>query len=227
MASRARLGMGLLLFGLSAAAPVSAAPTGGPAALLKPQGAALSFGVAYVERDVKGGGGDEVSSVKTLLRGDYGILEDLTAYGFIGFSDLKFDDADFEGARAADLGAGVRYGLASVPSSAVRLVLDLQAEFLRASDESNHVRQEAGHIATYVVKEFAAAGDVGYFYPFGGFRVSYAKYLGSGDMDNHRSKTLVGVFAGSDYFVNPNVFFSAEVHLFDEMSIAASAGYRF
>jgi hypothetical protein len=209
-------------------APAGAAPTGGLAA---PPGAGAlttSIGVSYAERDLKSdGNNDGASAFKTLLRGEYGVLGGISLYAFAGFSDLKIKDADFEGTRGADLGAGLRYGLVSVPDSRMRLVLDLQTEYLQVRDGSRRVHAQAYHAATYLVGEYGPAGGIGYFYPYGGFRVSYAHYDGKNGVRDYRSQDLVGVFAGADTFVNPNVYFSAEVHLFDETSVSLSAGYRF
>jgi hypothetical protein len=65
-----------------------------------------------------------------------------------------------------------------------------------------------------------------------GARVSYAKYRdgdwdadGSDETDN--AENFIGFFAGADYFVSPNVYFTGEVHLFDSMSVYGTAGYRF
>ena len=73
----------------------------------------------------------------------------------------------------------------------------------------------------------SAAGKVGFFYPYGGARVSSSRYEGEHGVDDHKSKNFIGFLGGADYFVSPNVYFSGEVHLFDEMSLYLTTGYRF
>jgi hypothetical protein len=218
---------GLSMLGWLYGAACLAAPTGGLATLVGPGGGAVSAGVAYSQRDVTDGRNDQVSSLRTLLRGQVGVLDGLDLYGFIGFTDLLFDHTDFEGSRGGGFGGGVRYGLLSFPDSGLRLVLDLQGEYSRVNGDNRNVRSQAYHAAVYLLKEFGAAGKVGYFYPYGGAQVSYAKHDGRGQIDNFHSRDVVGIFGGADYFVNPNVFFSGEIHLLDETSIAVGAGYRF
>ena len=120
----------------------------------------------------------------------------------------------------------MRWGDISLGDESTTLVLDGQFEYFGSEDGDFKVKQQAYHVAAYVVKQFGAAGRVGYFYPFGGIRFSYA------DFDNERyadfeNDDIFGLFAGADYFVNPNVFFSGELHLFDENSFYLTAGYRF
>jgi len=145
----------------------------------------------------------------------------------VGLGDLDFDRADFEGSLGETFGAGARYGLLNFQESAMKLILDVQGEYLRSKDSDARVRHQAYHAAALLVKEIGAAGRVGYLFPYGGVRVSYARYDANGDVDDYTGDDLVGVFGGVDYFVNPNVFFSGEAHLFDEMSLYLGAGYRF
>ena len=106
-------------------------------------------------------------------------------------------------------------------ASGATVVLDASAEYLRVGD----VTRTAGRLAPYLVKKFGASGTTGYFYPFGGFQVSYAKYMG--EEEDYRSKDFIGFFAGADYFVSPNIYFAGELHLFDETSAYLTVGYKF
>ncbi|MHB8762794.1 MAG: hypothetical protein ACYDA8_00400 [Deferrisomatales bacterium] len=209
------------------AGPSMAAQTGGLATPLGPGGFATSATLAYAERDVRDGRDDEVAAFRALLRAQVGALDGLDVYGTVGLSDLEFDRVDFEGALGESLGLGLRYGMLNFPEQAVKLVLDLQGEYFRSRDGSKKVRHQGGHVATYLVKEVGAAGRVGYVNTYGGVRVSYAWYEGSGGVDDYRGDDFVGLFGGADYFVTPNVFFSGELHLFDEFSAYLGVGYRF
>ncbi len=204
-----------------------AGPVGGLSAPLQAKGFSVSGWFAYGERDVEDGSGDEVSTRRMLARIGAGVADGIDVYALVGFSDAQFDDADFSGTLGPSLGLGFRYGLLHYPRTGVRLVLDVQGEVFRSRDGSKTVRHQAYHAAVYVVREIGAAGRVGYLYPYGGARVSYTRYDGSGGVDDYTGDDFIGVFGGADYFVNPNVFFTGEVHLFDETSIYLGVGYRF
>ena len=215
-------GAAILLW--TASAP--AAPTGGLATAVGPGGFAISAGMGYVERDVEDRVDAEASTRRLTFRAQLGVVEKLDVYALLGFADVEIDDAGFEGTLGENLGIGIRYAMLEFADSDTHLMLDLQGEYLRSQDGSHRIREQNYHAAIYLMKEIGAAGRTGYFYPYGGIRVSYAHYDGSG-VDNYVSKDFVGVFGGADYFVNPNVFFSGEVHVFDEMSLYLGVGYRF
>lgn len=203
-----------------------AANIGGLAAPLKTGEFAVSTALGYVERDVEDGVDDTVSNRRVLFRGGFGVVDGLEIYGILGLTDAEFDDANFDGGLGGTFGAGVKYGLFHFQTTGLKLVLDVQGEYFSSSDGSKRARQQAYHGAAYLVKEVGAAGRVGYFYPYGGLRLSYARYDDKG-IDDFTNEDFVGVFGGADYFVNPNIFFSGEVHLFDETSLYLGVGYRF
>lgn len=210
-----------------AAGPVAAAQTGGLASPLDVGGLAVSATLGYAQRDVKDGRDDQLTDRSVLFRAEVGVADGLDLYGILGFTDADLDHADFAGTLGESFGVGVRYGLLNFPESALQVVLDLQGEYFRSRDGDRDLRTRAYHAATYLVREIGAAGRVGYIYPFGGVRLSYARADGGGGVDDVHSDDLVGIFGGADYFVNPNVFFSGEVHLFDETSLYLGVGYRF
>jgi len=217
-----------LLAALLLAAPQAlAAQTGGLASPVGPGGFALSATLAYGERDVVDGRDDEVASGRALLRAQFGVIDGLDLYATVGLGDLDFQHADFAGSLGETFGAGLRYGLFHFRESAMKLVLDVQGEYLRSSDSDRQVRHQAYHAAAFLVKEIGAAGRVGYLFPYGGVRVSYARYDAGDGLDDYTGDDFLGVFGGVDYFVNPNVFFTGEAHLFDEMGLYLGAGYRF
>ncbi|HSH69529.1 MAG TPA: hypothetical protein VK997_06400 [Deferrisomatales bacterium] len=203
-----------------------AAQTGALATTVGRGGFAVSASTGYAERDVEDGVDAKAANRRLAFRAQFGVAETLDLYALLGFADLEIDHTGFSGTLGENLGLGVRYSLLEFADSDARLVLDMQGEYIRSSDGSDRVRQQTYHVATYLMKEFGAAGRTGYFYPYGGIRVSYARYEGSG-LDDFISKDFVGVFGGADYFVNPNVFFSGEVHVFDETSLYLGVGYRF
>ncbi|WP_025323526.1 hypothetical protein [Deferrisoma camini] len=216
--------IGFLVAALLVAAPAGAANVAGLAAPVGPGKFTVSGFVAYGEQDVEDGRADEVSTRRMLGRVQVGVVDGLDLYGFLGFSDIQFQEADFEGTLGGLGGVGAKIGV--LRSGDVRVVVDLQAEFDRSEDGSRRVRHQAYHLAGYVVREIGAAGTVGYMYPYAGLRFTASRYDGGG-LDDYRQDGFLGVFGGADYFVNPNVYFTGEVHLFDETSIYIGVGHRF
>jgi len=210
---------------LLVAAPATAAQTGGLASSVGHGGLALAVGAGYVERDVKDGIDAEAASRRLAFRAQFGVVEKLDVYAQLGFADVQIDDAGFEGTLGENLTLGARYAMLEFADSGTKLMLDVQGDYFRSSDGSDRLLHLGYHAATYLVREFGAAGRVGYFYPFGGIRLSYANYDGSG-VDDFASEDFIGVFGGADYFVNPNIFFTGEVHVFDETSLYLGVGYR-
>ncbi|MBF8250905.1 MAG: hypothetical protein HW382_533, partial [Deltaproteobacteria bacterium] len=65
--------------------------------------------------------------------------------------------------------------------------------------------------------------------PYGGIKVSetVVDTKTGGSSLNFTADKNVGILAGTDYFVNPNVFFNGEVNLFDQQAIYLGAGFKF
>ncbi|MBI5018160.1 MAG: hypothetical protein HZB55_22065 [Deltaproteobacteria bacterium] len=212
-----------VLFGLLTALPCRAAQVGGLAWPVEQRGLTTSLTVAYTEQTVKDGRDDSASLFRNLLRAEYGVLNDLGVYGTLGMSDIDIDKADYRAGRGGSAGAGLRWGMVRSGDGSLQLVLNLEAEYLTVGD----VRRTNYRAVTYVVKQYGASGTSGFFYPFGGFGVSYADYKGKGRVDDYHNKNFIGIFGGADYFVSPNIYFSGEIHLIDEAAGYATVGYRF
>ncbi len=209
------------------AGAAQAAHTGGLAVPVGAGGLAVSTTLGYAERDVENGRNDEATSRRLLVRAEFGLLANLDLYALFGLTDVEFQHLNFEGDLRESLGAGVRWSVLQLPDPALQFVLDLQGETFRSEDGARTARCQAYHLAAYAVREIGAAGRVGYFYPYGGLRLSYADYDLNRGASDHSSDDFLGVFGGVDYFVNPNVYFSGEAHLFDETSLYLGVGYRF
>ncbi len=218
-------GVGVLTLGLASAG--SAAHVGGLASLLGPKGAAVSATVGYGERDLKGGA-SEAESYRTLVTGQFGLADGLDLRAVLGLRDIDIDrsGSDFEGGMGESIGVGLRYGLWNQPETGMKVILDGQVEYFRSADAGDEVRYRGLQVAAYLLKEAGAAGRLGYLAGFGGVRLSTSRY----DADpgkNPRNENPLGLFGGADYFVTPNVFFSGELHLFDEYALHLGVGYRF
>jgi len=206
--------------------PAAAAQTGALATTLGQGGFALSANWGYSQRDVRDGESDKASSFRSLFRAQLGVATGLDLYALLGFADVELDDAGFEGTLGENLGLGAHYTMLKFADSGMRLMLDVQGEYIRSESETGRLRHQGYHAATYLLREYGAAGRTGYFYPYAGVRVSYVRYDGRG-VDDFTARGYLGVFGGADYFVNPNVFFAGEVHVFDETSLYLGVGYRF
>lgn len=211
-----------VLAAVVAAIPCGAAQVGGLAWPAGKGGVTTSLTIGYADQNVKDSGDAGVSTLRNLLRAEVGLTDDISAFGVVGISDIDVDDAGYREGRGGSAGGGLRWGLVR-SGEGMQLAVNLEAEYLKVGD----VSRASYRAATYVVKQYGASGSMGFFYPFGGFEVSYSKYRGKDDVDDFRSKDFIGVFAGADYFVNPNVYFSGEIHLFDESSVYGTVGYRF
>ncbi|PLX43995.1 MAG: hypothetical protein C0609_06600 [Deltaproteobacteria bacterium] len=204
-----------------------AAASGGLAAPLNEGQGLFGVSLGYVRRDVDGGSYDgEAASRRICMKGAFGLGEGLDAYAFLGFADVDYDGIDFTGSLGEMVGGGIRYGGLLLGGGPARVVLDLQLEYFLSDDGGEEAEVTTKSISAYVVQEFGAAGRIGYFYPYAGVRLSDADYDNEGFV-NFDSSDHLGFFGGADYFVNPNVFFSLELHILDEESLTLSAGYRF
>lgn len=214
-----------LLGTLVGTGPALGAMSGGLASPMEEGQMALSMMMAYTERDVENGDSEEASNRRLLFKGNFGIGQGADFYALIGLSDVSYKEEGFDGSLGESFGLGIRYTPTQM-TDGTKLVLDFQGEFLTSEDGEHKARQQQFHMGAYLVGQFGAAGTTGYFYPYAGLRLSTADYNNE-KVDDFKAKDNIGVFAGADYFVNPNVFFSGEFHLFDESGVYLSAGYRF
>ena len=206
---------------LFCASPARAAMVGGVAAPLKYGEASISLALGYSERDIKDGGEDAAASRRFLFKGAFGFGGGASVYAFAGLSDLDYRTTGgehFKGKLAESVGAGLRYTPLGFSEDS-RLVLDFQGDYLSSDDGDATVRATQFAFTTYVVGKF------GTFYPYGGVSLSAAAYDGEGE--DFKSSRNVGILLGTEYFVNPNVFLTLELRLFDENAAYLCAGYMF
>jgi len=218
------IGVFLCVFALSAEGSF-AFQTAGLGSPVGAGGLAMSTSLSYGMTDVKGGNAnDDVESLRVLFRANFGIFNGFDLFGTVGFADAEFED--FDGSMGQALGAGLHYRMLSFPESSTEFMLELQADYDTSKDGTARVTRRGGQVATYLVRKIGAAGKIGFFYPYAGIRVSASKYYIK-SAEDLKSDNLVGPFGGVDYFVNPNVYFSGEVHIIDENCVYLGVGYRF
>lgn len=223
---------GLVLFAAAAALAIisvaggaKAAMLGGLAEPLNESEASLSLTLGYSQRDVVDGVDDEASSRRFLFKGAYGLGKGADVYVFAGLTDIAYDRADFEGSLGGSFGAGFHYSPVQFVDG-TRLVFDFQADYASSDEGSDSVEMTMYRGAVYVVGKFGSSGKFGFFYPYAGLSVSATDYKNDGG-DDYKGDGNVGLIAGTDFFVNPNVFLSMEFHLFDESAAYLTAGYKF
>lgn len=215
------LAISLVLFAGSA----GAAMLGGLAMPLNQGEASMSIIMAYSQRDVEDGVDDEASSRRFLFKGAYGLGNKADIYFLAGLSDVAYDKANFDGSLGEALGLGLRYSPAEFADGS-KFVLDFQAEYHSSDDGAQTVDYQLFRAAGYMVGKFGSSGQFGFIYPYGGLTLSSATYNNT-RFDDYKGKNRLGLVAGTDFFINPNVFFTIEFHLFDESAAYLSAGYRF
>lgn len=202
-----------------------AAMLGGLAQPLNESEASLSLTLGYTQRDVEDGDyKDEASSRRFLFKGAYGLGKAADVYAFAGLTDIAFKEADFDGSLGESFGAGFHYSPVEFQDG-TRLVLDFQGEYASSDEGGTSVNYQMFRGAVYMVGKFGSSGKFGFFYPFAGLSVASAEYKSDGD--EVKGEGNIGMIAGSDFFVSPNVFLSMEFHLFEENAAFLTSGYKF
>lgn len=182
----------------------------------------ISTDVSYIQRDVTADDAeDEITCHRLIAKVQYGVIDYVDLYGQIGFSDLIFKDAEFESTIDFIYGGGVK--ITPVVSAAEDIFASIDLQFLYSNPSDHHIS------AKYYEYHAAAvvAGKWETFYPYGGLRYSNVVIDVEDVREDAKGDVNVGVFLGSEYFVNPNVFFNLEIKIFDVNAIYLGVGYKF
>ena len=175
--------------------------------------------VGFIDRDVTKDGVDEdFTSNMLTVKATYGLSERLDLYGTIGKANIQGLNG-FDSSLEDLYGCGLKFLLFEGVNK-TRITINADVRFLETSD--------AGTSADYY--EYSAAAIIskrrGNLTPYGGIKLSDVEI----DIDGQgkwEAEKGTGFFAGVDYFVNPNVYFSGEIHVFAENTIYAGVGYNF
>lgn len=207
-----------LLFIVSSSAAAGAGQVGGLATNVGEGGLSLSTGLLYVDKDVESSGHkEEMTTRQLVVKGSYGLLPNLDLNVKLGFADLEV--GDFEGRLDALYGIGFKFKLFQDPNNKVNVLLD--GEVTQFSSEDNGVDADV----TDYQMAFIVSNKAGNITPYGGIRISETEI--DSDSTKFTADNNVGVFGGVDYFVNPNVFFTGEVNIFDQDAVYIGVGYKF
>lgn len=171
--------------------------------------------VGVVDRDIKNHGVDEDYKMNMLsARVTYGLSDKIDLYGTIGKANIDgFSTVDDS---LEDLyGGGVKFLLFEGVNK-TRVTINAEANFLETSDAK--YRDISGSVVISKKR--------GNLTPYGGIKVSSVE-IDAGLLGDWEEEKGTGFFAGTDYFVNPNVYFTGEIHVFAENTIYAGVGYNF
>jgi len=166
---------------------------------------------------------DEMSSSRFLIKADVAPIPYVDIYGLFGASDLRMDNAPFEGILGTAWGVGLRPQVFPLTfmKSPFKVALDGQYAELRTRDNDIHARLseiQVSAIVSYVMKSLA---------PYGGIKYDHTTVHFSGSDNDIVGDMDWGAFIGCDYFVTPNVFFNLELSIFAETAFYLSTGYKF
>ena len=179
----------------------------------------LTANIGYESIDVETNGlQDDMSSRSFTVTTTYGLSDRLDIFLNLGFADIQ-DIGSFTGALGTLWGGGFKYLIMNNTQSDVQLNINGNVRSFESSDSGQSADYLGGHVAAVI------SHKAGNFTPFGGVKLSNADIdLGGTE---YESDDNFGLFGGVDYLVNPNVYFTGEVHIFDETSIYMGVGYNF
>lgn len=177
-------------------------------------------GIEYSTRDVEyNSTKEEVNSRRFVIKSTYGLSDKINVFATLGFADSQ-DINNYTGALGTLFGGGIKYLLFDHAESANKVLINANIETFKSRDSGNTATTLEYDIAIIVSR------NAGNFTPYGGFRYSDVD-IDFGNSVKYEADDNLGLFGGVDYFVNPNVYFTGEVHTFDENSIFLGVGYNF
>jgi hypothetical protein len=179
----------------------------------------INADVGFKKQDVERGNiTDELSSRSFVIKATYGMQDRLDVFLNVGFADIQ-DIQTFDGSLGTLIGGGFKYLLFG-PGQSTQVSIYGSIEGFESKDSGRKADVLGYDLALMV------SNKSGNFTPYGGLKFSDLEVDIAG-MGEYDAKDNFGLFAGVDYFVNPNVFFTGEVHIFNENTLYFGAGYNF
>ena len=176
----------------------------------------VTVSVGVIDRDIKRNGVDDDFKMNVLsARATYGLNERIDLYATLGKGNIDgFSPVDDS---LEDIyGGGVKFLLFEGVNK-TRVILNADANFMETSDADYY--DVSGSVIISKKR--------GNLTPYGGVKVSAVEIDVDGITREWEEEKGTGFFAGVDYFVNPNVYFTGEIHVFAENTIFAGVGYNF
>ena len=201
---------------------LNAAQIGGLAGTVGGQLLTITAQWGLVNRDVTINGSQkgDYDSRSFSLKGTYGVSDILDLYANLGYADIQNLDGHDDTTLGDLFGGGFKYLFFEGPESGVRFSISGDIQFLKSNSNGVSVDYQEISGAAIVSKNY------GHLSPFAGVKFSDISIDIAGT-ETIKPEDNTGLFAGLDYFVNPNVYFTGEIHVFAENSIYVGAGYNF
>lgn len=177
----------------------------------------------FDKRDVHGSSEHyKLETSRLAVKGMYGVDQGIDLYLKLGAADAAVSGAEFNGDFGASLGVGAKIQVMNFQAiPALKVNADVQVSYLQSKDGGKEL---AGW-------DMAAAGIAAYTHgqivPYAGIRLSYMNLDGSGGMTNLRLDDNIGLVAGIDILIQPQLDLNIEGRLIDTTGITIGVTYRF
>jgi hypothetical protein len=190
-------------------------PIGGLADHMGGQLLTATVSVGLIDRDMKNGKTDEdFESNMLTAKVTYGVNNKLDLYATMGKANI--DGIGLVDDSLEDLyGGGFKFLLFEGVNK-TRVTINMDTNFMETSNADYH------DISGSVI----ISKKRGNITPYGGVKASRVE-IEEDNGDEWEEDDSTGFFAGADYFVNPNVYFTGEIHVFAENTLYAGVGYNF
>lgn len=209
-----------MMAGVLVATSAGAAPIG----WINPEAGRVGVGVevgTVTGRDLEPTGGTnvEIESIYYVVRGSYGLTDQLEVYARLGGADLDADGG------LGDAGAELAWGLGAqgILYDAGTWNLAADGTFFAHNDHSFGSREgdfSEWHLALQAQTQFEQ------FYPYIGVRYSDATLEIAGQQDRDADDNF-GVYVGSGFNVTDQISAYLEGRFIDETAFGAGIAYRF
>jgi hypothetical protein len=188
---------------------------GAPVRNLDESGISVSSSIGYAKMDV---GDDEVTSKSFLFKGAFSGTDRIMPYVKLGFADLEV--GPIEGSLDFAFGGGILLDLVGQENeSGFRASLDAQVLWAESSDGGTNLDQVESQLS------LVASGRTGGTSAYAGFSTSFIDLDGGGLNESENGQGHL--FFGMDYFMDYNLYFNAEAHLFGQDMLNIGVGYLF
>jgi|SRR3990172_2603507 len=211
-----------LFFAAAIATSAQAGQFGSQAATVGEGGLSFSAGINYAIKDMINGSKVEMTTRQLVFTGDYGLLPSLDLFIKLGQADIEVTGSP-RGSLNTLYGAGAKFKLFKDPED--KLNVTIAGGVTRFN--SGYGTTDA--TVTDYMGALVVSNRTGNMTPYGGFKVCDTEVETKTGVvsTKYKADKKVGILAGVDYFVNPNVFFNGEVNLFDQQAIYLGAGFKF
>ncbi|MBI2890706.1 MAG: hypothetical protein HYY13_07965 [Nitrospirae bacterium] len=233
-----------LALGVLCVAPslASADNVGGPIGVLTRSKLGLSLSAGLFQRDVEFdtklddyGARDETKVVQTsirpiVLKAQVSALDWMNPYGVFGLADLRLDETNFEGTMKPFFGGGVVLRLLDSLEAGPDVSLQAHSVYTYNDDYLTGKGVDAKLTYWEIQAALYLHKRISNFIPYMGIGYSDTPFLseitGKGDVSYRPRSIPIGLLAGLDYFVTPELYLHSELHNFAEDAIILGLGFN-